>query len=253
MKDMYLRIRHRARQVVLGFPVQLFYLDHENANAMSRRFFETDPLIQALRAFVAENIGRNFGHGLNHAVKVTLDAGALMYIEGKAAGYTEIFTNDRVRLAQCSGLLHDMKRGQKNHAVKGAEFAEEMLKHYNGLSTEDIHDISNAIYNHEAFKNDLKPGTPEGTLVSDCLYDADKFRWGPDNFAHTVWNMLEFTQTPLSKFVSLYPNGIKALEKIKTSFRTRTGQKYGPLFIDTGLAIGDKLYAIIETEFAEYL
>jgi len=61
------------------------------------------------------------------------------------------------------------------------------------------------------------------------------------------------TSTPLSKFISLYPDGIKALERIKTSFRTRTGRKYGPSFIDAGLAIGDNLYKIIKTEFAEYL
>ncbi len=253
MKDIYLRIRNRARQVVLGFPAQNFYQDYEHANELSRRFFETDPTINTMRDFVSENIGNNFGHGMKHAVKVTLDAGALMYIEGESAGYPKNYIDSRVRLAQCSGLLHDMKRGQKNHAVKGAEFAKEMLKKYNGLEPEDIKDVFNAIYNHEAFKNNLETGTPEGNLVSDCLYDADKFRWGPDNFSHTVWNMLEFTETPLSKFISLYPDGIKALEKIKTSFRTRTGKKYGPSFIDTGLAIGDKLYEIIKTEFAEYL
>jgi len=253
MKNIYLRIRNRARQVALSLPVQNFYQDYEHANELSRRFFETDPITNAIRDFISENIGNNFGHGMKHAVKVTLDAGSLMYIEGESAGYPKNYIDSRVRLAQCSGLLHDMKRGQKNHAVKGAEFAKEILKKYNGLEPEDIKDISNAIYNHEAFKNNLKTGTPEGDLVSGCLYDADKFRWGPDNFTDTIWNMLECTKTPLSKFISLYPDGIKALEKIKASFRTRTGKKYGPSFIDTGIAIGDRLYKIIETEFAEYL
>lgn len=253
MKNIYLRIRNRARQVVLGFPAQHFYKDHENANTLSRRFFETDPIIIKMRSFISDNIGNNFGHGMHHVTKVTLDAGSLMYIEGESAGYPKNYIDGRVRLAQCSGLLHDMKRGQKNHAVKGAEFAKEVLTEKNNMESDDITDIYNAIYNHEAFKNNLKTGTPEGDLVSDCLYDADKFRWGPDNFSHMVWDMMEYSETPLSKFIHLYPDGIKALEKIKVSFRTPTGKKYGPSFIDTGLAIGDKLYKIIKTEFAEYL
>ena len=253
MKNIYLRIKNRARQVVLSFPAQRFYEDHENEQTLSRRLFETDPIVKRLHAFVSENMWDNLGHGMNHVTKVALDAGSLMYIEGRSLNYPINYIDSRVRLAQCSGLLHDMKRGQKNHAVKGAEFAKEIMKDYGDISSEDVTDISNAIYNHEAFKTNLKTGTPEGDLVSDCLYDADKFRWGPDNFSHMVWDMLEYSNTPLSKFIHLYPEGIKALEKIKTSFRTSTGKKYGPSFIDTGLAIGDKLYHIIKNEFAEYL
>jgi len=253
MKNIYLRIKNRARQVVLSFPAQRFYENHENEHTLSRRIFETDPVINRLHEFVSENMGDNVGHGMNHVTKVTLDAGSLMYIEGESLNYPKNYIDSRVRLAQCSGLLHDIKRGQKNHAVKGAEFAKDILKDYREVSPEDITDIYNAIYNHEAFKTNLKTGTPEGDLVSDCLYDADKFRWGPDNFSHMVWDMLECSRTPLSRFIHLYPEGIKALKKIKTSFRTPTGKKYGPSFIDTVLAIGDRLYDIIKTEFAEYL
>jgi hypothetical protein len=32
------------------------------------------------------------------------------------------------------------------------------------------------------------------------------------------------------------------LKKIKDTFRTPTGRKYGPGFIDLGVAIGDELY-----------
>ena len=134
MKNIYLRIKNRARQVVLGFPIQRFYEDYENENTLSRRFFETDPIINKLRDFVSENIENTFGHGMNHVTKVTLDAGSLMYIEGESAGYPKNYIDGRVRLAQCSGLLHDMKRGQKNHAIKGAEFAKEILKDYNEIA-----------------------------------------------------------------------------------------------------------------------
>ena len=48
-----------------------------------------------------------------------------------------------------------------------------------------------------------------------------------------------------------YPQGMEGLEKIKTTFRTPTGKKYGPRFIDLGLAIGEKLYAVIQSEFSD--
>jgi hypothetical protein len=43
------------------------------------------------------------------------------------------------------------------------------------------------------------------------------------------------------------------LEKIKTTFRSQTGKKFGPQFIDLGLAIGRKLHAVILSEYSEYL
>jgi hypothetical protein len=39
-----------------------------------------------------------------------------------------------------------------------------------------------AIRNHEAFRKILESEDKSARLVSDSLYDADKFRWGPDNF-----------------------------------------------------------------------
>jgi len=86
-------------------------------------------------------------------------------------------------------------------------------------------------------------------IISDCLYDADKFRWGPDNFTDTIWEMVSFLNPPLKTFIEHYPKGMKSLERIKQSFRTHAGQRYGPQFIDIGLAIGEELYRVIREEF----
>ena len=43
---------------------------------------------------------------------------------------------------------------------------------------------------------------------------------------------------------------VERLARIKTSFRTATGRKYGPQFIDLGIAIGEELYRVITAEFA---
>jgi len=252
MKDLYTRIRRRAQQVAIDFPAPDFYSDFSRANDFSRQFFETDSAITGLRAYVADHLEDDLGHGLEHAVKVTLDAGALMNIEGKLAGYSDDFLEHRTRVVQCAGLLHDIKRKEKEHAIKGAEFARKVLKAYPLLS-DAVEDISCAIGNHEAFKSPIEIKTPEGALVSDCLYDADKFRWGPDNFTDTVWIMLSFSNRPLTKFIDRYPRGIEGLAKIKSTFRTPTGKKYGPQFIDIGLAIGDAVLDVIKTEFAQFL
>jgi hypothetical protein len=50
-----------------------------------------------------------------------------------------------------------------------------------------------------------------------------------------------------------YPQGMEKIESIKTTFRTSTGQKYGPQFIDLGLSIGEELFDVIKTEFSAYL
>jgi len=154
----------------------------------------------------------------------------------------------RVLVAQCAGLLHDIKRKEENHAVAGAVYAREILKNY-PLMPYEREDICQAIRNHEAFKDTVKINTTEGALVSDSLYDADKFRWGPDNFTDTIWQMVSYSNTPLLKFIEFYPKGMQMLENIKSSFRSDTGKKYGPRFIDLGLAIGEELYDVIITEF----
>ena len=252
MQPIYERLRARARQIVTTFPPPDFYQDQSQAHEYSRHFFETNPSIIRLHEFVADHLEDDFGHGLQHAVKVTIDAGALLYIEGQDAGYGKPFLERRVQIVQCAGLLHDIKRKKKEHAKLGAAQSREILKDY-PLTPDEIEDIYRAIHNHEAFKNNMLPTTSKGALVSDCLYDADKFRWGPDNFTDTLWDMISFYNPPLSKFIARYPQGMKGLEKIKSTFRTQTGKKYGPPIIDLGLAIGEKLYEVIQTEFSDCL
>jgi len=46
---------------------------------------------------------------------------------------------------------------------------------------------------------------------------------------------------------------MERLTKIRNTFRTDTGKKYGPQFIDIGLAIGEELFDVINTEFAHLL
>ena len=89
----------------------------------------------------------------------------------------------------------------------------------------------------------------QGRIISNCLYDADKFRWGPDNFAHTIWDMVGFFNPPLKAFIFRYPKGMTLLKKIRGTFRSGSGKQYGPQFIDMGIAIGEELFQEILTQF----
>ncbi|MDP2861642.1 MAG: HD domain-containing protein [Desulfobacterales bacterium] len=252
METVYAHIQKVARRIASSFPSPDFYGDHDSAIKSSVQIFETDPLIAKVHQLVATHLEDDFGHGLDHAKKVTVDAGALMFIESGFAGYEGSFCRRRVLILQCAGLLHDIKRKKKNHSAEGAAFAREVLKDY-PFSTEELDDIRIAIRNHEAFKTTIESKTPEGKLVSDCLYDSDKFRWGPDNFTNTLWEMVSYFNPPFSEFVAHYPKGMENLSKIKHTFRTGTGKKYGPRFIDTGLAIGEELFSIIKSDYAHLI
>jgi hypothetical protein len=252
MTPIYSRIREHAREIAARFPEPAFYQEHSQSHSFSDKFFNSDPVITKLRHYLASHLEDNYGHGMEHATKVTLEAGVLMKIEGTAAGYDKKLLEARMRVVQCAGLLHDIKRKAKDHARLGAAHARDVLQDY-PLSSDEIEDIYRAIHNHEAFTDNLSIDTPEGQLIADCVYDADKFRWGPDNFTYTLWDMISLYDPPLTKFMQRYPKGMEGIAKIKSTFRTDTGKQYGPQFIDIGLAIGDELYEMIKQEFAQYL
>jgi len=140
MSPVYARMRQRARQIVSRFPQPSFYRDFSSLLDISRSFFHANPVLRSLYAFVAEHLEDDFGHGLDHAVKVTVDAGVLMMIEGNRSGYSNAYTEQRVIIVQSAGLLHDIKRKMKHHAVEGAEYARKTLRVY-PYAPDEIEDI----------------------------------------------------------------------------------------------------------------
>jgi hypothetical protein len=248
MDAVYQEIRKIAREIVARYPRPDFYLDHPSEVSASRRFYRTDDSIVRLKRDLAKSLDDDFGHGMGHVEKVAIDAGTLVIIESRLAGDVESLIRRNLLLAQCAGLLHDICRKEKAHAVKGAETAGQILKTY-PLVPEEITHVCAAIRNHEAFAHREQLPAQQARMISDCLYDADKFRWGPDNFSHTIWDMVGFLNPPLKTFVAHYPKGMALLKKIRDTFRSRTGKRYGPQFIDIGIAIGDELFELILAEF----
>lgn len=250
MDQPYKALKNRARELAETLSVPDFYQQFRELHQYSRQFLENNHTLKNLHCFVSRKIEHDFGHGMRHAQKVSTDAGVLVLIAAHSGSYDAGSRNQILLLTQAAGLLHDIKRKEKNHAHKGSLYAETILKAH-PFTSDEIKDICLAIRNHEAFKPTIPCRTPIGLIISDCLYDADKFRWGPDNFTDTIWEMLTCLKTPPADFIRLYPQGIKNLEKIKLTFRTPTGKEYGPQMIDMGIRIGDILMSEVKAGLLE--
>jgi hypothetical protein len=248
METIYQTLKKRAHQIAAQYPAPSFYRRYALESSYSADFFKKNKFVLALKEMVSGHLSENLGHGFEHASKVSVDAGVLVLIEARLARFSRPVIDRLLLLVQSAGLLHDISRTEEDHSRKGAGIARELLKGY-ALEAREIDDICRAIHNHEAFKETLSSPTQAGSIVSDCLYDADKFRWGTDNFSYTLWDMVHFSEIPISSFVAHFPKGMDTLERIHDTFRTRTGKKYGPDFIDIGLSIGRELYRVMEKEY----
>ncbi len=249
MVDIYDEMMSASRRIAASFPDPRFYRSCSLQLADSQRIYRQAPLVARCRKALDRHLSRNPGHRLDHAEKVALEAGALVFAERERTGLEASDTNEAAGLAQIAGLLHDMRRGDKNHAASGAVAAGSLLDSL-GMPEKDRLYVIQAIANHEAFVEPPVIVSATGKLISDALYDADKFRWGADNFTVTVWEMLRFARTPVGAALPRFPKGMEEIARIKATFRSHTGKVFGPEFIDLGLSIGNNIYEFLRERFA---
>jgi hypothetical protein len=231
-----------ARRIAAEIGTPRFPVEKAREVALSRELFAAEPIIAAGLRIVAER-GECLGHGLIHVEKVAIDAGALILTEVGAAT-SDAHARRLVFLAQLAGILHDICRKEKEHAERGAQESEKILASFS-LLPDECADVTYAIRNHEAFRPCPREAGGTAQLLSDALYDADKFRWGPDNFTETLWAMVTLQGVPLQVLIPRILPGLEGIRKIRDSFRTPTGREYGPDFIDRGLTIGLRLHAAL--------
>jgi len=237
----YQLLQARAHEVANTLPEPAFYRAHAPAVNRANEMLRNDKLILKCRAYLDES-KLECAHGLCHCEAVARDAGAIVLVEGKrhnidGSKITSLFID-----AIIAGLLHDIKRREDDHAVRGSIEAENILR---SLDVDDRSRsyITYAIRNHEAFKIVCDLDDKDGCMVSDALYDADKFRWGPENFTGTLWLMVNAHETPIESLHKNFREKMKGIERIRDTFRTDTGKRYGPEFIDQGIQIGNAIYA----------
>ena len=252
MKDIYEEMIAASRDIAASFPQPRFYVFCREPLNLSHSLFDEDAQVMKCRTLVLSELKDDLGHGIDHSERVALEAGALAYIEGERLSQEESFRREACLLAQIAGLLHDLRRNEKSHAKASAFAAARMLQEFS-ISPEKGEYIVQAIANHEAFVEPKRIDSPVGQIISDALYDADKFRWGPENFTHTLWQMLRFSRARIVPLIRRFPKGMEGISQIKETFRTETGKIYGPEFIELGLKIGGKIYQFLQERFSEEL
>jgi len=246
LEDQYRQAKEMAERFAAEAGVPLFYREGEEAVGMSRRLLSSDSMArEAVRIISGQE--DPLGHGLLHVQKVAVDAGAIVLLEG-ARMWNESGLKRVTLLVHLAGILHDIRRTERQHAQRGAEEAERILGGF-ALQAAERQAITQAIRNHEAFQPHEELDDPAARLISNALYDADKFRWGPDNFTETLWAMLLPRRISLQVLLPRFLPGLESLQRIRETFRTQTGRCYGPDFIDRGLIIGERLYtALVELD-----
>jgi hypothetical protein len=248
--DIYDEMMDVSRRIAAFFPVPQFYGSCGAELATSKNIYQQNPLVSRCRTAIAQSLARNPSHGPDHAEKVAVEAGALVLAEEPEIDLEGTDRNSTVVLAQVAGLLHDMRRGDKDHARTGAAAADLLLDEL-GVPKKNRQYIVQAIASHEAFTEPPVMLSATERLLSNVLYDADKFRWGPDNFTITLWEMLRFAHVPVATVIPRYQQGMAGISRIKDTFRSRTGRAFGPEFIDLGLSIGNRIYRFLLERFAE--
>ncbi|MGO9136892.1 MAG: hypothetical protein ACLP9S_16445 [Syntrophales bacterium] len=228
-----------ARRIARSTGSPAFYKEKRREVDASRRMFGSSALVEECLNLVSKRED-GIGHGIGHGKKVAIDAGAISLVE-----YAPFRKRSEVRrivlLAHVAGALHDIRRLEKDHAQVSAEEAALLLPRFD-LADREVEAITGAIRNHEAFREAETLADPLAQFLSDALYDADKFRWGPDNFTEMLWDMMEYRKASLDALLTRFLRGMEGIKRIRETFRTQTGKIYGPDFIDRGIEIGMKFY-----------
>jgi hypothetical protein len=243
------RLQREAERIASRHPRPTFYTQFTAPVALARKIFFSHPMAVSLRERVETVLTEDLGHGIYHSMRVSIDSAALIYVELESNPMEPSRLERLMLLGLLSGLLHDISRGEKNHAEAGAREAMGILQEF--LEIEEIECVCQAIRNHEAFVKPTACRRPTIQLISDCLYDADKFRWGPDNFTHTLWHMMDHQGLTPQELIERFPWGVSGIVRIAETFRTATGRQFGPEMIETGIAIGREIYRYLLENFGE--
>jgi hypothetical protein len=250
MNEAITRLQREAERIAAKHRAPEFYIRFQAPIALARRLFYSDPLVTLLRNMVRPVLQDDLGHGLYHSTRVSLDAATLVFVELESVKMDREGMERLMVLGIIAGLLHDIRRGQENHAEAGAQEAVRILEGF-PLTDEEIRCVCQAIRNHEAFGNPVSCKPPWLQLISDCLYDADKFRWGPDTFTHTLWHMVSHQGITPQELIEKFPWGITGILRIPDTFRTNAGRQFGPEIIETGIEIGKEIYRYLIQHFRE--
>jgi hypothetical protein len=213
-----------------------FYRDFQQFYNTSKTFFFTNPLVGRCKRDVLDYFHAEEDHYIQHAKQVAIDAGTLMLVEGRGWDPSQI--RQWSLLAQLAGLLHDIHAPRVDHARTGARMARTIIASY-PLGEEEQQAIVFAVRHHE---------NPQTTTQSPCvchwvsnaLHDADKFHWSLDSRPLPLEETMRENRPENARDTGDKASAdTETIQAMASTFRTRTGQQYGPQFIHAGLATGE--------------
>ncbi len=238
INDTLIKLKSTAKKLAKRLPAAAFYQDHATEVEFAWDLFFDHPMILKLQQDSLTFLYDDYLFGIEHSKKVAQDAAAIVLAEKSDLSQNE--KRHLALLAQLAGILHDIQHDEDNHALRSADATAIVLKGYN-LAQNDIKLIGKAIAGHE---NLVDPGDypdPSTKLLCQALYDADKFRFGPDIFATTMWLFCDYESWSLAELAGQFPKGILAAKAAKHIFRTTVGKNYGPEIIEQGIGLGETM------------
>lgn len=241
MNEVNQRLQREAQRIASRHPMPEFYTRFKAPVALARKLFYGEPTVVRMREIVRSILQEDLGHGLFHSTHVSLDCAVLIWVEMQALRFSDTDLERLMVLGLLAGLLHDICRSEENHAEAGAREALRLLRDF-PVTEVEADCLCAAIRNHEAFTVPRPCRLPWIQLVSDCLYDSDKFRWGADTFTHTLWCMADCRGLSPRQILEKFPWGMSGILRIVETFRTPTGREFGPEIIMTGVEIGKEIY-----------
>jgi len=236
MDDRILDIKRHARDLVAARPLPAFSLDCAEELAHASSMFFDHPLMLRLQSDALGFLNEACGLGVEHAKRVAIDAAAIVLAEP-----SDLPAEDRRRLAllaEMAGLMHDALRFEEDHAEKGADLCLRVLRGY-PLDERERSLVARAVALHESPLPLADDGPLDERLLAGAVHDADRFRFGPDIFAATLWELCECEEWPLERIAAKFPEGPALAARYKDSFRTVQGTSYGPALLDEGLALAE--------------
>ena len=228
-----------ARQMASGKRID-FYRDFNTFHSISKRFFFSNSLVGRCKRDVLPYLEQDLDHGIQHAKKVAMDAGTLILVEGR--GWDPARTRQWCLLAQLAGLLHDIHAPKSDHARTGADAARKITAFY-PLTPEEREAIVFAVRHHENPLGETRSAPCLCRWINNAVHDADKFRWSLDSLPLFLRGKNPGREHRTAREACLeVPQSMQKIRSIASTFRTGTGQRYGPQFINAGLAIGEHLH-----------
>lgn len=227
-------LKRRAKELAACRPQPAFLMECAEEIGHASALFFDHPMMLRLQSDALGFLNESCGLGVEHGKRVAIDAAALALAE--PSGFA---TEERRRLAllaQMAGLLHDALRHEDDHADKGADLCLRLLRGY-ALEPEERLWIAQAVALHEVALPLAGEGPEAARLIHGAVHDADCFRFGPDIFTATLWELCECDEWPLERIAAKYPEGCRRAEACRGRFRTELGRKYGPAMLDEGQAL----------------